>query len=72
VRLLSLIETIHPGALEERSLLPMPGESHWSPLEKLFGVEGAFSQIIAGEWDDPTRLAVPEWPALVAEDLLYR
>ncbi|HWS51786.1 MAG TPA: DUF1343 domain-containing protein [Microbacterium sp.] len=72
VRLLSLIETVHPGALEERSLLPMPGESHWSPLEKLFGVEGAFSQIIAGEWDDPTRLAVPEWPALVAEDLLYR
>lgn len=70
-RLLSLIEEIHPGALEERSLVPMPGESDWSPLEKLFGVKGAFAQIVAGEWNDPERFAVPEWPDAVAEDLLY-
>ncbi|MDF2559231.1 MAG: hypothetical protein K0R99_677 [Microbacterium sp.] len=71
VRLLSLIEEIHPGVLEERSLVPMPGESDWSPLEKLFGVEGAFAQIVGGEWDDPERLAVPGWQDAVAEDLLY-
>ena len=72
VRLLSLLEQIHPGALEERSLMPMPGESQWTPLEKLFGVEGAFSQIVAGDWDDPERFAVPQWSELVADDLLYR
>ena len=71
VRLLSLIEEIHPGALEERSLVPMPGESDWTPLEKLFGVEGAFTQIVGGEWDDPDRLVVPGWRDAVAEDLLY-
>ncbi|WP_136041936.1 MULTISPECIES: exo-beta-N-acetylmuramidase NamZ family protein [unclassified Microbacterium] len=71
VRLLSLIEEVHPGALEERSLVPMPGESDWTPLEKLFGVKGAFAQIIGGEWDDPARLAVPGWRDAVAEDLLY-
>jgi uncharacterized protein YbbC (DUF1343 family) len=71
-RLLSLIEEVHPGALVERSLVPMPGESDWSPLEKLFGVEGAFTQIVAGEWDDPERFAVPGWRDAVAEDLLYR
>lgn len=71
VRLLSLLEQIHPGALEERSLLPMPGESDWTPLEKLFGVQGAFEQIIHGEWDDPERLSVPDWPELVADDLIY-
>lgn len=72
VRLLSLIEEIHPGALEERSLVPMPGESEWSPIEKLFGVDGAFDQIVGGEWNDPERLAVPDWADAVAEDLLYR
>lgn len=71
-RMLSLIEQLHPGALEERSFVPMPGESDWSPLEKLFGVHGAFAQIVAGEWDDPARFAVPEWADAVAEDLLYR
>lgn len=71
-RMLSLIEEIHPGALVERSLVPMPGESDWSPLEKLFGVQGAFSQIVAGEWNDPARFAVPEWADAVAADLLYR
>ncbi|WP_091030611.1 exo-beta-N-acetylmuramidase NamZ family protein [Microbacterium oxydans] len=71
VRLLSLIEEIHPGMLEERSLVPMPGESDWTPLEKLFGVEGAFAQIVGGEWDDPERLAVPGWRDAVAQDLLY-
>lgn len=71
VRLLSLIEELHPGALVERSLVPMPGESDWSPLEKLFGVRGAFAQIVAGEWDDPARLAVPDWADAVADDLLY-
>lgn len=71
-RLLSLIEEIHPGALEERALVPMPGESDWSPLEKLFGVEGAFRQIVGGEWNDPERFAVPGWRDAVAEDLLYR
>lgn len=71
VRLLSLIEEIHPGELEERSLVPMPGESDWSPLEKLFGVKGAFAQIVAGEWNDPARFAVPGWADAVAEDLLY-
>lgn len=72
VRLLSLIEEIHPGRLEERTLMPMPGESDWTPLEKLFGVKDAFAQITAGEWDDPSRLAVPDWPDAVAADLLYR
>ncbi|MBT2496132.1 DUF1343 domain-containing protein [Microbacterium sp. ISL-59] len=71
VRLLSLIEEIHPGMLEERSLVPMPGESDWTPLEKLFGVEGAFAQVVGGEWDDPERLAVPGWRDAVAQDLLY-
>lgn len=71
VRLLSLLEQLHPGALVERSLVPMPGESDWSPLEKLFGVRGAFAQITRGEWDDPARLAVPDWPDAVAPDLLY-
>jgi uncharacterized protein YbbC (DUF1343 family) len=71
-RLLSLIEELHPGALEERSFVPMPGESDWSPLEKLFGVQGAFAQIVAGEWDDPARFAVPEWADAVEQDLLYR
>lgn len=71
VRLLSLIEEIHPGALEARSLIPMPGESDWAPLEKLFGVKDAFAQIVAGEWDDPARLRVPEWADAVADDLLY-
>jgi uncharacterized protein YbbC (DUF1343 family) len=70
-RLLSLVEEIHPGALEERSLIPMPGESDWTPLEKLFGVRGAFAQITAGEWNDPRRFAVPEWADAVAADLLY-
>lgn len=68
---MSLIARLHPGALVERSLVPMPGESDWSPLEKLFGVRGAFAQIISGEWDDPARLAVPEWADAVAPDLLY-
>ncbi|GEK86348.1 exo-beta-N-acetylmuramidase NamZ family protein [Microbacterium aerolatum] len=72
VMLLSLLAGLHPGALEERSLIPMPGESDWTPLEKLFGVKGAFGQITAGEWDDPNRLAVPEWTEQVADDLLYR
>ncbi|MFK3677450.1 exo-beta-N-acetylmuramidase NamZ domain-containing protein [Microbacterium sp. NPDC090218] len=72
VRLLSLIEEVHPGALQERSLIPMPGESDWSPIEKLFGVEGAFAQIVGGEWNEPERLAVPGWADAVAEDLLYR
>ena len=72
VMLLSLLAGLHPGALEERSLIPMPGESDWTPLEKLFGVKGAFGQITAGEWDDPNRLAVPEWSEQVADDLLYR
>ncbi|WP_144794857.1 exo-beta-N-acetylmuramidase NamZ domain-containing protein [Microbacterium paludicola] len=72
VRLLSLLEQVHPGALEERTLMPMPGESDWTPLEKLFGVKGAFTQIVDGEWDDADRLAVPEWREQVAEDLLYR
>lgn len=71
-RLLSLIEEVHPGALEERSLMPMPGESDWTPLEKLFGVEDCFAQIVAGEWNDPQRFAVPEWQDAVAADLLYR
>ncbi|MFS0853516.1 exo-beta-N-acetylmuramidase NamZ domain-containing protein [Microbacterium sp. 179-I 3D4 NHS] len=70
-RLLSLIEEIHPGALEERSLIPMPGESDWTPIEKLFGVRGAFAQITAGEWNDPARFAVPDWADAVAADLLY-
>ncbi|MCM3779673.1 exo-beta-N-acetylmuramidase NamZ family protein [Microbacterium hydrocarbonoxydans] len=72
VRLLSLLAELHPGALEERSLVPMPGESDWTPLEKLFGVENAFAQIVAGEWDAPDALAVPEWSDAVASDLLYR
>ncbi len=72
VRLLSLLDEVHPGALEERSLVPMPGESDWSPLEKLFGVRGAFAQIISGEWDAPDALAVPGWADAVAPDLLYR
>lgn len=71
-RLLSLIEEIHPGALVERSFVPMPGESDWSPLEKLFGVRGAFAQIVGGEWNDPARFAVPDWADAVADDLLYR
>lgn len=71
-RLLSLIEEIHPGVLEERSLVPMPGESDWSPLEKLFGVKGAFAQITGGEWNDPQRFEVPQWEEAVAEDLLYQ
>lgn len=70
-RLLSLIEEIHPGALRERSLIPMPGESDWTPLEKLFGVKRAFAQITAGEWNAPAAFAVPEWADAVAEDLLY-
>lgn len=72
VRLLSLIEQTHPGTLEERALIPMPGESDWTPLEKLFGVRDAFRQITGGAWDDPDALAVPEWPEAVAPDLLYR
>jgi len=72
VRLLSLLAELHPGALEECSLVPMPGESDWTPLEKLFGVRGAFAQIVAGEWDAPDALAVPEWSDAVASDLLYR
>jgi hypothetical protein len=69
--MLSLIEEIHPGALVERSLVPMPGESDWSPLEKLFGVRGAFRQIVSGQWNEPSAFAVPEWADAVAEDLLY-
>ncbi|MFX5797392.1 hypothetical protein ABTE12_18035, partial [Acinetobacter baumannii] len=61
-----------PEALAERALVPMPGESDWSPLEKLFGVEGAFRRITAGEWDELESLAVPDWPGLVDADLLYR
>ncbi|WP_341935281.1 DUF1343 domain-containing protein [Microbacterium sp. LWO14-1.2] len=72
VRLLSLLAELHPGALEECSLVPMPGESDWSPLEKLFGVRGAFAQIVSGAWDVPDALAVPEWSDAVASDLLYR
>ncbi|MEN0023679.1 MAG: DUF1343 domain-containing protein [Microbacterium sp.] len=72
VRLLSLLAELHPGALEERSLVPMPGESDWSPLEKLFGVRGAFAQIVSGAWDAPDAFAVPEWSDAVASDLLYR
>ncbi|PCE15391.1 hypothetical protein AUC47_13915 [Microbacterium sp. SZ1] len=72
VRLLSLLAQLHPGALEERSLMPMPGESDWTPLEKLFGVKNAFAQIVAGEWDAPDALAVLEWADAVASDLLYR
>ena len=49
----------------------MPGESHATALEKLFGVTGAFAQITAGEWDDPRRLAVPDWRNTVATDVLY-
>jgi uncharacterized protein YbbC (DUF1343 family) len=70
-RLLSLIEEVHPGALAERSLMPMPGESDWTPLEKLFGIHGAFRQIVAGDWNDPDRFAVPEWREMVEADLLY-
>ncbi|MEE6387499.1 DUF1343 domain-containing protein [Microbacterium paraoxydans] len=72
VRLLSLLATLYPEALAERALVPMPGESDWSPLEKLFGVEGAFRRITAGAWDEPESLAVPDWPGLVDADLLYR
>lgn len=72
VRLLSLLAALYPEALTERALVPMPGESAWSPLEKLFGVAGAFRRIAAGEWDDPKALAVPGWHDLVADDLLYR
>lgn len=71
VRLLSLLHALYPEALSERALVPMPGESDWSPLEKLFGVDGAFRRITSGEWDEPDALAVPEWPDLVAADLLY-
>ncbi|RCS61841.1 exo-beta-N-acetylmuramidase NamZ family protein [Microbacterium sp. JB110] len=71
VRLLSLIEELHPGCLEERPGVPMPGESDASPLERLFGVRGAFEEIRLGAWDDPARLAVPEWADIVAPDLLY-
>ena len=71
VRLLSLLAEMYPDALQERSLVPMPGESDWSPLEKLFGVRGAFAQISAGRWDDPATLAVPDWAAAVDADLLY-
>ena len=48
VRLLSLIEELHPGCLEERPGVPMPGESDASPLERLFGVRGAFEEIRLG------------------------
>ncbi|WP_314430990.1 DUF1343 domain-containing protein [Microbacterium lacticum] len=71
VRLISLIEELHPGSLVEHQGVPMPGESHATALEKLFGVTGAFAQITAGEWDDPRRLAVPDWRNTVATDVLY-
>lgn len=71
VRLLSLLAELYPDSLVERSLVPMPGESDWSPLEKLFGVHGAFAQIVAGQWNDPASLAVPRWAAAVEADLLY-
>lgn len=71
VRLLSLLGTLYPDALVERSLVPMPGESDWSPLEKLFGRRGAFREIVAGDWDDPHSLLVPAWSAAVTPDLLY-
>lgn len=71
VRLLSLLAEMYPESLAERSLIPMPGESNWSPLEKLFGVRGAFRQIADGSWNDPATLAVPDWPAAVEADLLY-
>lgn len=71
VRLLSLLAELYPDSLVERSLVPMPGESDWSPLEKLFGVHGAFAQIAAGQWNDPAALAVPRWAAAVEADLLY-
>ena len=71
VRLLSLLAELYPDSLVERSLVPMPGESDWSPLEKLFGVHGAFAQIVAGQWNDPAALAVPRWAAAVEADLLY-
>jgi len=51
--------------------VPMPGESSTTPLEKLFGVRGAFAPIVSGEWDDPARFAVPEWREIVQPDLLY-
>lgn len=72
VRLLSLLEEIHPGALQERPGVPVPGESSASPLEKLFGVPDAFEQIVRGAWDDPASFAVPGWADAVAPDLLYR
>ncbi|WOF22381.1 DUF1343 domain-containing protein [Microbacterium betulae] len=72
VRLLSLLAEMHPGLLEERPGVPVPGESDASPLEKLFGVRGAFAQIVSGEWDDPARLAVPDWLDAAEPDLLYR
>ncbi|WP_218682432.1 exo-beta-N-acetylmuramidase NamZ domain-containing protein [Microbacterium sp. BF1] len=71
VRLLSLLAELYPDSLSERSLVPMPGESDWTPLEKLFGVRGAFRQIADGRWNDSTTLAVPDWPAAVDADLLY-
>lgn len=71
VRLLSLIEELHPGALAETRHMPMPGESDWSSIEKLFGVQGAFTQIVSGEWDEPGRLEVPSWHDEVSADLLY-
>lgn len=71
VRLLALIEELHPGSLAERDGAPMPGESDTSALEKLFGLPGAFSQIVSGAWNDPERFAVPGWRDAVADDLLY-
>ena len=72
VRLLSLLAELHPGALEERSLVPMPGESDWSPLEKLFGVRGASAHRVAGAWFAPDARAGRVGSEAGASDLLYR
>ncbi|WP_167138621.1 DUF1343 domain-containing protein [Diaminobutyricimonas sp. TR449] len=71
VRLLAAVEEIHPGVLSERTHMHMPGESDATPIEKLFGRRGAFESITSGQWNDPASLAVPEWAAAVAADLLY-
>lgn len=71
VRLLAAVEELHPGQLSERTHMHMPGESDATPIERLFGQHGAFDSITSGQWNDPSSLAVPEWAAAVAEDLLY-
>ena len=71
VRMLAAIDEIHPGMLSERTHMQMPGESDATPLEKLFGRRGAFADITAGAWNNPTTLAVPAWADMVRDDELY-